>query len=644
MATEVGEVEVVLRARISQLEADLKKAEGKTKTTSRKMRDHFRSIGGAVKKLKGGIAGIAAIAMGVAGGALMGLAKQAIRTANDIGDTAQKLGVTTGALQEFQYAANQSGVASQTLNMGLQRFGRRAAEAANGTGEARDAIRALNIELRDGEGNLRKTEDLFTDAMTALSEIESPLERIRLGFKLFDSEGVALVNMAGDMGSLRDEAQRLGIVLDDEVIQRSDELQDSFDSLWAVTKGQLTPALVDLGGSMMQSTLETMAELAGWANKIYRSFADTSNLGLSNLYARQIEAQEELTEAYTEYQRLKEEVESSGMDTESYGPLITLKNDSIALAQELIKIKERLGILKEAREKAEGGLTGAGAGEGKTAEEEKRAEAERLKAIESRKRLAQKAHDEFLEQTGQRIRLVDEQLERDKAALEENLEANENYQEAIGKLEWTAAMKKDEIREEAAEKEKKRLEGEKGAYQDLFDFMEDGFSDALATMLLTGEMTFKSLAQSFAREFLQKGISKILGQFFDQIGGGLFGSGGASAGGATPSANGGWRSSGGPLLVGERGPELFIPSTSGFVANNQTLSRMGSRSSSGVNVTVINNSGEESTTTERQGPNGTRDIEVMIGKAVKQNIERGGDVDQAIRNSYGVNRVGRHGL
>ena len=63
-----------------------------------------------------------------------------------------------------------------------------------------------------------------------------------------------------------------------------------------------------------------------------------------------------------------------------------------------------------------------------------------------------------------------------------------------------------------------------------------------------------------------------------------------------------------------------------------------------MNVTVINNSGEKATTTERDGPNGMKEIEVMIGKAVKQNIERGGDVDQAIRNSYGVNRVGRHGL
>jgi hypothetical protein len=100
------------------------------------------------------------------------------------------------------------------------------------------------------------------------------------------------------------------------------------------------------------------------------------------------------------------------------------------------------------------------------------------------------------------------------------------------------------------------------------------------------------------------------------------------------------------VLIGERGPELFMPGKSGFVATNQTLQSMMGRSGqgSGVNVTVINNTGQESTTTERDGPNGDRNIEVLIGKAISKNIQRGGDVDQAIRNSYGVNRVGRHGL
>ena len=53
------------------------------------------------------------------------------------------------ALQEFRYAASFAGVEQQTLDMALQRFTRRAAEAAQGTGEAKDAFAQMGIALRD---------------------------------------------------------------------------------------------------------------------------------------------------------------------------------------------------------------------------------------------------------------------------------------------------------------------------------------------------------------------------------------------------------------------------------------------------------------------------------------------------------------
>jgi hypothetical protein len=41
---------------------------------------------------------------------------------------------------------------------------------------------------------LRSSEDLLGDVADAFARIEDPAERVRLAFKLFDSEGVALVN------------------------------------------------------------------------------------------------------------------------------------------------------------------------------------------------------------------------------------------------------------------------------------------------------------------------------------------------------------------------------------------------------------------------------------------------------------------
>ena len=219
MAEKIGTLELKLQADITQLESDLRKAEGRANTAgkriARNMQGAFKGVGSIRVKLGLMVFALAQIA---ALGGMKRLIDGSLAAADAIGKTSDKLGISNSALQELQFAAVQSGVSIETLNMGLQRFGRRAAEAAAGTGEARNALKQLKIELTDGQGALRSTEALFMDTMKALSEIENPLERVRLSFKLFDSEGVALVNMAGNVGELREQAQKLGIVLDDEVI------------------------------------------------------------------------------------------------------------------------------------------------------------------------------------------------------------------------------------------------------------------------------------------------------------------------------------------------------------------------------------------------------------------------------------------
>lgn len=651
---EAGSIEIALRARVDRLEADLRKAEMATKKTSSGMKANFKSVANSLKKVKGNAVAATAVIVGLTTGAMANLAKQAIRTANDLGDIANKLGISSSALQEFQFAANQSGVAAETLNMGLQRFGRRAAEAANGTGEAKGALKELGVQLRDTGGNLRSTEDLFSDALNALSKVPNELERNRLAFKLFDSEGVALVNMAGNFETLREEARSLGIVLGEDTIANADNLQDKLDTLSQITSTRLAPALIDLGGTALVEAAEAMAALAGWADRVYRSFADIESLSMRQLKA-QINDLKELNKA--DDQRVIDAMEGG-----SRGQAQTIQKTIDNRLTQIEAMAERLAEVEASlanRTPAAAAPAGSGGGVPRTESEIAKAEAKRLKGIEARRDLAQRAHDDYLQASGQRIRAIEEELAADMAALSENLQAGEDYTEAKINLEQTAALKIKKIRDEESSDLVDNIAEQEDAYKGLFDFMERGFSDALATMLLDGELTFKSLAESFLREFVQMGVSSLVTQGIGSLGklfGAFAGTGTAEllpgtnadqvflGTGAMPTANGGARVGGAPLLVGERGPELFIPSTSGFVANNNAMRQMSGSAASPINVTVVNNTGQESSTSQKDGPGGGRDIEVMIGKAVTKNIARGGDVDQAIRSSYGVSRIGRHGL
>lgn len=91
-------------------------------------------------------------------------------------------------------------------------------------------------------------------------------------------------------------------------------------------------------------------------------------------------------------------------------------------------------------------------------------------------------------------------------------------------------------------------------------------------------------------------------------------------------------------LMGEAGAEAIMPLTR---TSDGNLGVAAVSSSSDVKVTIINNTGESVTQRETTGANGSKELEVIIGKAVN-NALTNGTTDKAMRASYGVKRVGRN--
>ena len=212
----------------------------------------------------------------LAGGAGLGAAvKGAITFADEIGKTASKLGVTTDTLQTFVFAAGQSGVNATTATMALQRFTRRAAEAAKGTGEAQEALKTMNIQLTDNQGRLRDSEDLLGDVAEAMKNTESAGERLRLGFKLFDSEGVALVNMLKDgrgaFMALTKQAHDMGIVLEKDLIINAEKTANEFKIASEVIKLEFARALVNAAPFIL-SVSEHIGFLAAGVRRLVDQF------------------------------------------------------------------------------------------------------------------------------------------------------------------------------------------------------------------------------------------------------------------------------------------------------------------------------------------------------------------------------------
>jgi len=231
-----------------------------------------RGITSALGKVVKGLFSFKTALIGVAGLAGMGLLiKSSIQVIDKLGKVSSKLGVTSQELQRFRFAAKLAGVEETALDMGLQRFIRRVGEAAQGTGEAKDALKKMGIQLTNSNGSVRSATDLLGQVSEALKNTKDPAERLRLAFKLFDSEGVAMVNMLKNgktaLNSTMMEADKLGFVLSDKVVAASQRVNDAFF--------KMTQSLAGVKNNLVGSLAPALERMGTWWTEFAAQFSTT---------------------------------------------------------------------------------------------------------------------------------------------------------------------------------------------------------------------------------------------------------------------------------------------------------------------------------------------------------------------------------
>lgn len=218
-----------------------------------------------------------------AGGAVLAIVRGFARAGDSIAKTASRLGIGVEALQELRFAAERSGVAQNTLDMALQRFGRRVGEAAQGTGEARVALRALGISVLDAAGNVRTLEDLLPEVADKLSRVESENVRNALAMKFFDSEGVAMVQMLGQgsaaLEELRSRARELGVVMSADMVEGAQEFTDRWTDLLGALSGARNVIAIELLPHI-QALVDRLRDLLVGNRDRIRAFAREFAAGL----------------------------------------------------------------------------------------------------------------------------------------------------------------------------------------------------------------------------------------------------------------------------------------------------------------------------------------------------------------------------
>lgn len=248
----IGNLRVNMGLDSAQFQSGLNQAQGSAEKFAQALKTTMVAAAAAAS------AALAAVSVAV---------KRTIASANDLGDVADRLGVNVERLQELRYAAERGGMGVQNFDVALRRFIRRAAEAAKGTGAAKNAFKELGVTLRDTNGRLKPSEVLLHEVADSMRGIQNPADKLRLAFQMFDTDGAAMVNVLANgsdgMKEMAAEAQRLGLVLSEDTVRSAQAITDNFEMAGNVIGGMvnrltafLAPAIVIVSEAVVTMALK----------------------------------------------------------------------------------------------------------------------------------------------------------------------------------------------------------------------------------------------------------------------------------------------------------------------------------------------------------------------------------------------------
>lgn len=233
---------------VVKLEAETAQYQKQLESAKKKLSAFDKDIGDTVKKIAVGV-GTAALA---AAAGLAALVKHTIDSAYHLNDLSKRTGVSVEDLSKLSFAAKQSGVDLEGLAGGLRKFNNAIAEAAgNAKSDAAVAFRAMGVELKDVNGNLKPTNELLSQVATKFATYRDGANKGAIATALFGKTGTDLIPLlnegADGLARMGDQAQKAGAVISGDTARAADEFKDKL--------GQLKLTLIDGFGNQLTAKL-----------------------------------------------------------------------------------------------------------------------------------------------------------------------------------------------------------------------------------------------------------------------------------------------------------------------------------------------------------------------------------------------------
>lgn len=231
------------------------------------------SLDGGIALLIGSIAAASAAIVEVEK-ALADLTLEQAAAAGEIQDLSMQTGLSTEAVQRYQYACDLIGVSFDTVASSQAKMIQSMADVQSGSETATATWNQLGIEVMNADGSLRDAQEVFLEVIDVLGQIENVTQRDAVSMEIFGRSAQDLnpliVQGTDAFQALCDEASKVGTVLTDvqlealagvdDALIRFNERLDAGEKAMALKFTPALQAFFDETGEGVKGIEEALAD------------------------------------------------------------------------------------------------------------------------------------------------------------------------------------------------------------------------------------------------------------------------------------------------------------------------------------------------------------------------------------------------
>ena len=251
---DLEKLTVLLEAQTKQFDSAMKRVARLTDDTANKA---TRSLGRLDKALAKTNAATSSFMKNFALGAIGGLGferlassiNEAVKQMADLADEAKRAGTSAEDLQAIGFAAMQAGSSTEEMVDLMKKFNVLVGEASTKSNDLAKLFEANGIALRNQDGTLRSTKDLFYEMSNLIANAANHQEAAKIaaiGFGKAAGDALPFLQQGAEAIKQGEQAARdVGAVISNELIAKADEFDDRWAAKWAAFSGHAKSALVE---------------------------------------------------------------------------------------------------------------------------------------------------------------------------------------------------------------------------------------------------------------------------------------------------------------------------------------------------------------------------------------------------------------